>query len=99
MPEPAVLDPAVRAALDLARDVLAELDLELVLARLVTSARELSSAKYAALGVLDESRQELCGSSRPASMMRAVARLAHRLEERACSANSSATQGHSVSAT
>ena len=59
MPEPAVLDPAVRAALDLARDVLAELDLELVLARLVTSARELSSAKYAALGVLDESRQEL----------------------------------------
>ena len=48
MPEPAVLDPAVRAALDLARDVLAELDLELVLARLVTSARELSSAKYAA---------------------------------------------------
>ena len=59
MTEPAALDPAVRAALDLARDVLADLDVELVLSRLVASARELAGAKYAALGVLDDSGQEL----------------------------------------
>lgn len=59
MTDHAELDPAVRAALDLARDVLAELDLELVLSRLLASACELSGAKYGALGVLDESRQEL----------------------------------------
>ncbi len=53
------LDPAIRAVLDLARDVLADLDLEAVLARVLDSARELAGARYAALGVLDESRREL----------------------------------------
>ena len=50
------------AALDavrLARDVLSELDLEIVLRRVLESARELSGARYAALGVTDESRAEL----------------------------------------
>ena len=59
MLENAILDPAVRAVLDLARGVLADLDLEAVLTRVLDSARELSSAKYAALGVLDRSRGEL----------------------------------------
>ena len=59
MTEPMGLDPAVRAALDLARDVLADLDLELVISRLLASACELSGARHAALGILDESRQEL----------------------------------------
>jgi hypothetical protein len=59
MTAPAPLDPAVRAALDLARDLLVDLDLELVLSRLLAAACELSGARYAALGVLDQSRGEL----------------------------------------
>jgi signal transduction histidine kinase len=43
----------------LARDVLSDLDLEVVLRRLLESARELSGARYAALGVTDESRAAL----------------------------------------
>ncbi len=46
-------------AVRLARGVLSDLDLEVVLRRLVESARELSGARYAALGVTDESRSEL----------------------------------------
>ena len=46
-------------AVRLARDVLSELDLEVVLRRVLESARELSGARYAALGVTDESRAEL----------------------------------------
>ncbi len=53
------MDRAVRGVLDLARDVLAELDLDVVLERVLDSARELTGARYAALGVLDESRGEL----------------------------------------
>ena len=41
--------------LDVARSVLAELDLEVVLERVLESARELTGARYAALGVLGES--------------------------------------------
>jgi signal transduction histidine kinase len=48
-----------RDAVRLARDVLSELDLELVLRRVLESARELSGARYAALGVTDDSRTEL----------------------------------------
>ena len=43
----------------LAREVLSELDVEVVLRRLVESARELSGARYAALGVTDASRIQL----------------------------------------
>lgn len=57
--ENAILDPAVRAVLDLARGVLADLDLEAVLTRVLDSARELSGARYAALGVLDHWGREL----------------------------------------
>ncbi|HUA02565.1 MAG TPA: GAF domain-containing protein [Solirubrobacteraceae bacterium] len=46
-------------AVRLARDVLSDLDLEAVLRRVLESARELSGARYAALGVTNESRAEL----------------------------------------
>ena len=46
-------------AVRLARDVLSELDLEVVLRRVLEAARELSGARYAALGVTDDSRAEL----------------------------------------
>ncbi len=53
------MDRAVRGVLDLARGVLAELDLDVVLERVLESAQELTHARYAALGVLDGSRREL----------------------------------------
>ncbi len=53
------MDRTVRGVLDLARDVLAELDLDVVLERVLDSAQDLTGARYAALGVLDESRSEL----------------------------------------
>jgi signal transduction histidine kinase len=53
------MDKAARGVLDLARGVLAELDLDGVLDRVLDSAQELTGAQYAALGVLDESRAEL----------------------------------------
>jgi signal transduction histidine kinase len=53
------VDKAARGVLNIARSVLAELDLELVLNRVLASARELTEARYAALGVLSSSRTEL----------------------------------------
>jgi signal transduction histidine kinase len=53
------MDGAARGVLDIARSVLAELDLEVVLNRVLESARELTGARYAALGVLGSSRTEL----------------------------------------
>ncbi len=53
------MDRTARGVLDLARSVLAELDLEVVLNRVLESARELTGARYAALGVLNASRTEL----------------------------------------
>lgn len=41
------------------RALTAELDLDVLLARITTTARELCGARYAALGVLDDERQEL----------------------------------------
>lgn len=49
----------VLGVLDVARDVLSDLDLDAVLERVVEAARELSGARYGALGVLDSSRTEL----------------------------------------
>jgi signal transduction histidine kinase len=49
----------LRAVLDVAESVLAELDVEVVLNRVLDAARTLISARYAALGVLDESRTQL----------------------------------------
>jgi signal transduction histidine kinase len=53
------MDQTARGVLDVARSVLGELDLELVLQRVLESARELTGARYAALGVLGGSRTEL----------------------------------------
>lgn len=52
-------DHRLRALLAAGRGLVAELDLEVVLDRLLETARELTSARYAALGVLDERRNEL----------------------------------------
>lgn len=49
----------VRGVLELARSVLSDLDLEVVLGHMLEAARELSGARYAALGVLDPSGGEL----------------------------------------
>ena len=55
------MDQATRAILTIARGVLEELDVGLVLERVVEAAREMTAARYAALGVLDESRTGLSG--------------------------------------
>jgi signal transduction histidine kinase len=53
------LGRSTRPILDVARSVVAELDLDIVLERILDSARELTEARYAALGVLNESKTEL----------------------------------------
>jgi signal transduction histidine kinase len=53
------MDPATLEILTIARSVLDELDLEVVLERVLKSARDLTDARFAALGVLDEGRTEL----------------------------------------
>jgi signal transduction histidine kinase len=53
------MDQPTRAVLDVARSVLEELDVELVLKRVLESARSLTGASYAALGVLDRSQTQL----------------------------------------
>jgi two-component system, NarL family, sensor histidine kinase DevS len=55
----AMMDEQARGLLDAAGSVLGELDLEIVIDRLLASARELTGARYAALGVLDCTRTEL----------------------------------------
>ena len=57
--EEALMDRTAQGVLDVARSVLGELDVEVVLSRVLQSARELTSARYAALGVLNDSRTEL----------------------------------------
>ena len=54
-----VVNVASRDVLGVARGVLGDLDLERVLERVLKSARELAGARYAAIGVLDESRTAL----------------------------------------
>jgi len=54
-----VIDRTTQGILEVARSVLAELDLDQVLDRVLESAQELTEARYAALGVLNESRTEL----------------------------------------
>jgi signal transduction histidine kinase len=49
----------LRTLLDAGRDLMAELDYEAVLHRLLEVAREVTGARYAALGVLDERREAL----------------------------------------
>ena len=49
----------LRRVLDVGRSVVSELDLEALLQRVLDEARELTGARYAALGILDEQRSEL----------------------------------------
>jgi signal transduction histidine kinase len=53
------MDPATEGVLTVARSVLEKLDVELVLGRVLEAARDLADARYAALGVLDDSRRQL----------------------------------------
>ncbi|MHB1570720.1 MAG: ATPase, partial [Solirubrobacteraceae bacterium] len=53
------MDEETRSLLEVAGSVLGDLDLEVVIDTVLESARELTGARYAALGVLDSSRTEL----------------------------------------
>jgi signal transduction histidine kinase len=53
------MDQATRGILTVARSVLDQLDVEVVLERVLEAARDLTGARYAALGVLDDSQTEL----------------------------------------
>jgi signal transduction histidine kinase len=52
-------DGVSRGVLDVARSVLEDLDVEVVLERVLVAARDVTGARYAALGVLDGSRTQL----------------------------------------
>jgi signal transduction histidine kinase len=54
-----VEDDRFRRLIDVGNSLLSELDLEAVLKSVVEAARELTGARYAALGVLDRERREL----------------------------------------
>jgi signal transduction histidine kinase len=54
-----LIDRTTQGILEVARSVLADLDLDQVLDRVLESAQELTEARYAALGVLNDSRTEL----------------------------------------
>ncbi len=49
----------LRRLIDVGRGLVAQLDLEAVLSEVIEVARELTGARYAALGILDEERREL----------------------------------------
>ena len=49
-----IMSPLARNVLDVARGVLSELDVDLVLDRVLDSAIELTGARYAAIGVLND---------------------------------------------
>jgi signal transduction histidine kinase len=53
------MDQATRGVITVAQGVLEQLDLEVVLDRVLEAARELTGARYAALGVLDSTRDHL----------------------------------------
>src|SRR3954447_7152607 len=52
-------EPRLRRLLDVGRSLISELEPEIVLQRLLDVARELTGARYAAIGVLDERREGL----------------------------------------
>jgi signal transduction histidine kinase len=52
-------EPRLRQLIDVGRSLVAELDPEVIFARVLEVARELTGARYAALGVLDDDRHEL----------------------------------------
>jgi len=55
----AVVDRSTQEILEVARSVLGELDLDQVLDRVLVAAQELTGARYAAVGVLDDQQTEL----------------------------------------
>ena len=60
MSQPALDEPRLRRLIDAGRGLLiAKVDVEPVLRQLLDVAREVTGARYAAVGVLDETRQEL----------------------------------------
>jgi hypothetical protein len=60
MTVPPVLDELrLRRLIDAGRSLIARLEVEAVLEQLLDVAREVTGARYAAVGVLDESRQSL----------------------------------------
>ena len=72
----------------LGRSVLAESELDSVLERVLEAARELTGARYAALGVLDAATAGgSSASSRPGSTTPRAARSATRRAAAACSAS------------
>ncbi len=52
-------EPRLRRLLDVGRSLISELEPEVVLQRLLEVARELTGARYAAIGVLDDGRESL----------------------------------------
>lgn len=54
-----VSEARLRRLVEVGRTLVAELDLELVLRQVLETARELTGARYAALGILDEDKREL----------------------------------------
>ena len=59
MAQSALDETRLRRLIDAGRALLAPLDVEPVLQQLLDVAREVTGARYAAVGVLDETRQEL----------------------------------------
>ena len=59
MTQPVLDEQRLRRLIDAGRTLIAKLDVEAVLQQLLDVAREVTGARYAAVGVLDESRQTL----------------------------------------
>ena len=59
MPREVLDEHRLRRLIDVGRGLVAQLDLEAVLKEVVEVARDLTGARYAALGILDEDRREL----------------------------------------
>jgi hypothetical protein len=59
----AMMDEQARRLLDAAGSVLGELDVEIVIDSVLESARELTGARYAAVGVLDCTLRRVSGGS------------------------------------
>jgi signal transduction histidine kinase len=59
MSEPALDELRLRRLIDAGRSLIAKLDVEAVLHQLLDVARDVTGARYAAVGVLDDRRQEL----------------------------------------
>jgi two-component system, NarL family, sensor histidine kinase DevS len=58
-PDPAAQERRLRRLLEVGRSLVAEFDLETVLERVLAAGRELTGARFAALGVLEEQGEEL----------------------------------------